>query len=146
MKKKGYYYALDVTLAIIIIIVGVLFILAKSIYEPEKMYTYQVSTDMVNVLHDTKLKDVCTSLTPPCACNYDNLTMLCNSGDMLNEELSLLEYLGELYSRVLRVQCAELIEEIFLTNKVIPGSYNFTVMIVDVNNPTNVEQLYPLVP
>ena len=144
MKKKGYYYAIDVTLAIIIIIVGFLLVLANMSYEPEKMYTQQLSRDALNVLRDVNLADVCSFA--PCNCAYSNLTALCFSGDMRNKKITLLEYLGELYYRDMRPEAAGIIGEIFIDNKVMPENYKFVMLISNPKNATDVAQLYPLVP
>lgn len=142
--KKGYYYVLDVTLAVIIIIIGFMLIISKLSYEPEKLYTHQVSKDLLSILQDVKLTDVCLDFNT-CTCSYDTLTALCLNGEIENEKISLLEYLGELYSKNMQPEAAGIIEEIFVTKKILPENYDFVVLISDASNVSEVAQLYPLI-
>jgi hypothetical protein len=131
MKKKGYMFTVDVTLAIIILVIGVLLLYYNYYRTNEIVYfTEQISQDIIGVMAYTNVKDLCNNpgmTVGPCSCpNYPPLEdaalqeIVC-SDKLMNNETSLLGMINEFIETgaVEGDKINATIREIFVTNKII---------------------------
>lgn len=146
MGKKGYFFTFDAIMGIIILIIASFIIYGMYFYSPDKVTTDDLARQVTGLLSSVKVSDLCSNLNS-CECSYGTLTDLCNSGDIGNPDVSMMEFFGELYSKPadLRPQIASLIYEILIDNQIIPGNYGMKIMLTDVSTG-EVHQLYPLEP
>lgn len=118
---KGYIFMTDLTLALIIAVIGLSILLVRVQEEdPTTIFiTQQLSADVVNVLGETKMSDVCVNpATSSCNCRYASLTAVCS--DVQNSDQSLLSVLSQMVEQGYpRVEIENIIEELFVTTEVI---------------------------
>lgn len=103
MNKKAYMFTLDLTIAIIILIVGIGIIFYNFISGNKTIYfTEQLSEDIIGVLSYTQMNDLCTNVSEPgCDCpNYKNLTQIvCSNspcmGQLKDDNGNLLSMMSE---------------------------------------------------
>ncbi|MBD3204275.1 hypothetical protein GF327_08330, partial [Candidatus Woesearchaeota archaeon] len=97
--KKGYIYLVDVIFAIMIILIGTVFLYYKFSLPPEHVFiTEQLSEDIIGVLFYTKIDDLCINPGEAgCDCpSYSNLTeIVCNS-NLYDYETNLLSMISEI--------------------------------------------------
>lgn len=123
-SRKGHVFTIDVVVAVVILIIG----LAVIFYAyPSKVknyyFTEQLSEDMIGVLVETNVKDLCSNPgTAGCDCpNYPEMESLACQPNLINTEANLLELMTE----VIQKQSAdpnditELLQEIFVEKNVI---------------------------
>ena len=81
--KKGYMFMLDVSIAIIIMLIAASLFFFKFFQADKTLYfTEQLSHDVVGVLASTHIKDLCSVSGPgPCSCpNYPKVgSVVCSS-------------------------------------------------------------------
>lgn len=143
MKKRGYIFTMDVFIAIIIIVVGIVVLLGMFSYAPEKAKTDELSTDVIGLLASIKIKELCTITSSSCSCTYTTLESICSEID--DEEISLLELFGQLYYTNRRDKIEPIVDEIFFTGEIFPQNYGLKIMLYDPDPPEKEEQLYPMV-
>jgi hypothetical protein len=99
MNKKAYFFLIDSIIAVMILFVG--FILISGI-KPSRttiIHNKHLSVDIMNLLADTKIKQVCRySGGWNCDVSQDFEDPL-NNGEIQNLNNTLLESIGELYSK-----------------------------------------------
>ncbi|MBN1157182.1 hypothetical protein JXA85_06165 [Candidatus Woesearchaeota archaeon] len=145
MKKKAYIYTLDVIIAIVILIVGLIVLYSFHIYAPQKEKTTSISQDIVGLLHETKIYEL--RLGSPTECNsysYSTLDELCVSGDLFNDRISVLELLGQLYHENQREMIERIVDEMIIQPRIVPPGYKLEIILFDPGTDSY-EQLYPLV-
>ena len=142
--RRGYFYTLDVALALIILIVGIIMIAAIYFYSPEKEKAEALSSDVSGLLASTKLTDVCQDIDS-CTCSYATLTALCSSGMTRNNQVTLLELMGQLYHDNQRQAIEDLVNETLIQPRIVPGNFQLEIVLYDPLLPEHIEQLYPLV-
>jgi hypothetical protein len=147
--KKAYFYTLDVALAMVILIVGLIIIAAIYFYTPQKEKTEALSNDITGLLASTRVGDLCEDIST-CRCTYPALIGLCTGAGgqskIRNNQETLLELFGQLYHDHERLAIESLVNETLRENSIIPQSYDIQIMLYDPQNPGQAEQLYPLVP
>lgn len=147
-NRRGYYFTFDAVVGIIILAVGIILIAGYYYYIPDKTKTDDVSSEIISILSTVKINDVCYIATCDCG-DYVKLESLCDDGDIENSEITLIEYIGELYSKPggSRQDIEDLIDEVVINNGVLPRNYDIKIMLNDpAEGVEHVEQLYPLVP
>jgi hypothetical protein len=141
MKKKGYLFTLDVIIAVIIIIIGGIIVYSIMFYAPEKERTEILSNDVVGLLSDIKIYEVCQSTVYPCNCEYTSIEDLCS--EIKNNQISLLEFLGQLYDDAIpRARIARIIDELLIQKKIIPANYDLEIILYNPDSKVSY-QLYP---
>ncbi|MCB9362254.1 hypothetical protein H6504_02360 [Candidatus Woesearchaeota archaeon] len=151
--KRGYFFSIDALFAITIIIIGLYLIFASWHQEPDVETAREISYDLMQLLFDIKVTDVCwgnpgvNSGPNTCGCQYISLTNIyCNPATtLLNEDLSLLEFIGELYSRgnIGLPMINDLILETVEKSELVPKNYNYTFLLTDLRTG-NVTAVYPI--
>jgi len=101
MNKKAYMFTLDLTIAIIILIVGIAILFYHFFAGNRNIYfTEQLSEDIIGVLSYTKIIDLCINPgvleSEGCDCpNYANLTQIVCSRKILDTNADLLSMMSE---------------------------------------------------
>jgi hypothetical protein len=124
MNKKSYMFMLDAAIAIVMLIVGMA-ILFYSFYQENRpvYFADQLSDDIVGVLSNTKVDDLCMNLDEPgCICpKYSNLSLMVCSGTLKNVDTDVLSMLSEVIENGLFASTTveKMIHEMFVDNYVI---------------------------
>jgi hypothetical protein len=135
--KKGYIYTLDVAVAAIILVVGLVVIIGMYFYVPDKPRTENLATDISGILSNTRVKDLCTA----CDCgDYDNVEAACPYAT--NDGMSLMELIGLLYSKGDYQKINDLIEEVIVNTDVLPETHGMQVVLKEEASGAT-RQLYP---
>jgi hypothetical protein len=103
MNKKAFMFTVDLTIAIIILVIGIGVIFYNFISSNKTIYfTEQLSEDIIGVLSYTQISDLCTDIGgPDCDCpNYKNLTIIACSnspcvGQLQDADGNLLSMISE---------------------------------------------------
>jgi hypothetical protein len=147
MNKKAYMFTLDLTIAIIVLVIGVAVIFYNFISSNKTIYfTEQLSEDIIGVMAYTNLDDLCINLDTPATCkcpNYPNLTiMACSRAPcgipMKDVDTNLLSMMSEV---ITTGSCPgnvvkDSIREIFVTKKVIDEKrFGFALLYQGINMP-----------
>ena len=127
MNKKAYMFTLDLTIAIIILIVGVTILFYHFFASNRTIYfTEQLSEDIIGVLSYTKITDLCvnpgTTVGNGCNCqNYPRLTAIVCTDKILDTDADLLSMMSEIIETgsFPGTDVKDLIREIFVTKNVI---------------------------
>jgi flagellar basal body-associated protein FliL len=142
MNKKAYMFTLDLTIAIIVLVIGVAIIFYNFISSNKTIYfTEQLSEDIIGVMAYTNLDDLCTDLNTPATCkcpNYPNLTMIACEPQLRDTDASILSALSEVITRGLvdGPVVENVIREIFVTKKVIDEKrFGFALLYQGINIP-----------
>ena len=143
-KKRGYVFTLDVFVAVVILIIGVILLIGLMYYVPRKERTEALSTDIIGVLANVRVNDIC-SFSPGCLCpSYPSVEALICS-EVKNERITLLEFMGQLYYDGNQAIIEQLVDEIIINQEIIPRNYELELRLYDLNNPADVKQIYPLI-
>jgi len=134
-NKKGYVFVLDVTIASIILLIGIT-LLFYAFSERDRTYylTDQLSNDIVGVLAATNIQDLCKDVdTSSCSCDrYEKLNEIICDNDYLTEKKGdLLSLFSELIEKgsVDGKLVEETVHEIFVDKKVIDEKrYGFAII------------------
>lgn len=147
-RKSGYVFVLDVTIAAIILLIGIT-LLFYTFSQKERNYylTDQLSNDIIGVLAETDITDLCVNPGPSafCSCpNYDKLSVLVCNDYLRSEEGSLLSLFSELIETgaVEGVAVEDTIYEIFVTKKVIDEKRFGFAVIYTTKSTTEPLELY----
>ena len=90
-KKRGYFFTLDATLALFVLVIGVFLVLSLSADVPQTVQVDFLSKDIMNFISDTKIKDLNNE--------YGGIGgELWKSGSITDGENTLLQQLGEFYA------------------------------------------------
>jgi hypothetical protein len=143
MKKKGYIFTVDVLVAVLIIVIGLIVLLGLFHYAPEKARTEELSNDIISLLSYVKVGDVCTIQTGSCSCAYLSLTDVC--ADVQDDSISLLELFGQLYYMNEREKIDPIVDELFIQSGILPQNFGLEIMLYNPEDPSNMQQLYPKV-
>ena len=120
-------FTVDVTLAIIILVIGVLLLFYNYYRTNEIVYfTEQIAQDVVGVMAYTNIKDLCSNPgydPPSCDCSdrYPNLEGVVCSDKLMNNQTNLLGMINEfIETGAVEGEAVEvIIKEIFVDNKII---------------------------
>jgi hypothetical protein len=135
LNKKGIIFTLDVTIAIIILIIGLVIIFYSFKSSSRTVYfTEQLSEDIIGVLSYTNIQDLCTNVGKATGCrcpNYLTLQIIACNKNLMSRDGSLLSVLSEVIERGLvdGDVVKGLIHEIFVTKNVIDDKrFGFAVL------------------
>ena len=144
--RQGYFYTLDVVFAIVILMVGLLIVFGMYFYTPHKVKAEGITTDITGVLANIKLNDICSDIDN-CDCRYESIKALCEEDptQIKNPQISLLEFFGQLYHDNRRDQIEVILNETIIDSRILPPGYEMQVLLYDPYNPSQIEQLYPIV-
>ena len=145
LNKKGIIFTLDVTIAIIVLIIGLILIFYS--FKPSSRtvyFTEQLSEDIIGVLSYAQLEDLCVNLgAASCNCiNYPNLTTIACDPNLRSIDGSILSALSEVIERGLvdGDVVKGLIHEIFVTKNVIDEKrFGFAVLYLSRAAPSALE-------
>jgi len=125
-NKKGYMFTIDVTIALIVLVIGVTVLFYNFSTKDKTIYfTEQISEDMIGVMAYTDLDDLCSNTgTPTCDCpNYVELSQIvCRSSPTLRSyDVNLLGMFSEVIERGIATsdEVKAIIREMFITKNVI---------------------------
>ncbi|MFH0875902.1 MAG: hypothetical protein V1859_08240 [archaeon] len=94
MNKKAYFFIMDAAVAALILVIGYMLISTTSISKPAQFYNKHVADDLMNVLSNTKVNDLCGL-----PCTNSGLQNIFDNNNVKNTNNTLLELFGELYYR-----------------------------------------------
>jgi flagellar basal body-associated protein FliL len=146
MNKKAYMFTLDLTIAIVVLVIGVAIIFYNFISSNKTIYfTEQLSEDIIGVMAYTNLDDICTNLgSDDCNCpKYPNIAiMACNRAPcetpLKDFDTNVLSMISE---RITTHSCPgnvveDVIREIFVTKNVIDEKrFGFAVLYQGIGMP-----------
>ena len=147
MKKnnKGYFYTLDASVGVLLLIVSLVIVLGFYYYAPDRELTDAISHDTIGLLASTMMSDVCDDITlGACDCKYDSLQNGCNDMRIKNTQVSLLSLMGQLYHLGERELIGEIVDEILIDSGVHPPQYGLKLLLTDPATGKEA-QLYPVV-
>jgi hypothetical protein len=146
MKKnnKGYFYTLDASIGVLLLIVSLVIILGYYYFAPDREQTDAISHETISILANTMVTDVCDITIDNCACgNYQNLTTaVCEKAK--NTDVSLLSLLGQLYYLEERELIDGIVNEVLIETGVHPPQYGLKLLLSEPGSNEQV-QLYPVV-
>ena len=122
MKKRGYFFMLDATLALFVLIIGVFLVLSFTLEAPTPAQVGFITSDIMNFLSGTKIKD----LNNPYAVIGGELW---KQGTITDQENTLLQQAGEFYY----MKKDDLAEK-FLQNvseQIVPQEFRYEIWIDD---------------
>lgn len=93
--KKGYIFLMDGIFAVILLVIGLIIVSSNSREESTETPLALTLDNSLSLLSSAKIDEMCNS----CNCSIKTLGALCASGNIMNSRQSLLDYMGELYSR-----------------------------------------------
>ncbi len=138
MEKKGYMFIVDALVAIVVLVIGLSFILYDNLYDTTPYYnTEQLSEDVVGVLFETQIKDMCINPgIAGCDCgSYKKLEdIVCVNNVVNNYDNSLLGMISEVIESksVDKIVIRDIIKEIFVEKKVIDEKrFGFSLIYTD---------------
>jgi hypothetical protein len=125
MSKKGMVFTIDMMIAIIVLIIGIIIMFYKFTSGLRTIYfTEQLSEDIIGVMSYTNIKDLCVNPGESgCDCpNYDDLDTIVCSGHLLDVDANLLSMTSEVIERGLPIDNAvieDMIHDMFVDKYVI---------------------------
>ena len=140
--KRGYIYTLDVTIAIFIVIIGIIAFVGFYSFDPDTEATQRFTTELLTTLDTIQLESVCVSTSiGACDCTYQTVEDICSEGNIRMDQ-TILSGLGELYYRGEREAIERIVNEVLVEQDLIPPQYGFRLFLED---DGETHQKYPLV-
>ena len=138
--KRGYIYTLDVAIAILIIIIGIISFVSIYSFDPDTEATQRFTTELLVTLDTITLESLCTD-HQSCDCSSTAVSDMCSEGKLRMDQ-SILSGFGELYYRGEREAIQDIVDQVIVSEGLVPPQYGFKLHLED----AGVEhQLYPLV-
>lgn len=138
MNKKGYYFMIDALVAVMILTIGYFLLTAFYASTAPSLEIQRVSENIISLLSDVRLSDLCSDSCPSPDCTIPDMdTIYCSISDKNN---TLIESIGELYSKTKMVEAAKIVELIVVDNNLVPRGSNFTLIL---DNGTHSALIYP---
>jgi len=133
MRKKGYVFTLDATIAILILLIGFTVLYYQFAVDSKTTYfTDRLSEEVIGVMAHTKVSDLCVVTKDTCDCpNYQTLTNLSCAPRLRADDPTILEMLTEIIETGTHPgnEVEDMIHEIFVTGKVIDEKrFGFSVL------------------
>ncbi len=146
IMKKGMVFSIDALIAIMIVFGSLYLLLARWHESPKIEKAQSISTEVSTLLFDVKIKDICHGeiMNPHCHCEYDSITALYCTGSILNKDMTILEFIGELYDRKQFDDINDIINETVAKSKLVPENYDFRFTVDEyINGTRRTVQIYP---
>jgi hypothetical protein len=93
--KKAYIFLMDGIFAVILLVIGLIIVSSNRVNEYSETPLAVTLDNSLSLLSSVKVSDICQG----CNCSIKKIGELCLAGDIKNERQSLLDLMGELYSR-----------------------------------------------
>ena len=138
--KRGYIYTLDVAIAILIIIIGIISFVSIYAFDPDTEATQRFTTELLATLDTIPLASLCDDVLM-CTCSYDTVARMCGDGKLRMDQ-SILSGFGELYYRGEREALESIVNEVLVDVDLVPPQYGFRLFLEDGGVQ---HQIYPLV-
>ena len=138
--KRGYIYTLDVAIAILIIIIGIISFVSIYAFDPDTEATQRFTTELLATLDTIQLASLCDDPLA-CDCGYDTVRDMCFEGNIRMDQ-SILSGFGELYYRGEREAIERIVDEVLVDVDLVPPQYGFKLHLED---DGEIHQLYPLI-
>lgn len=126
--SRGYIYTIDAAIAILIIVVALIPLFATQLYAPESTNANALTNDIIQLLAETKMSDVCTDM---CVCAYE-FGPLCNLANF-NREAPLANAIGEAFFRGEEHKARDAIEAMLRESGAVPQSHGIQIYLTDEN-------------
>ncbi len=131
IKKKGYFFMLDATLGLFVLVIGVVLVLSFYVNAPLPTQVNLLSKDLLGFLSKTKIKD----LNNP----YAGIGgQLWKQGSITDEDNSLLQQIGEFYYKNNLDTAERFVQNVF--EPIVPSQFRYELWIDNVlvypKNPT----------
>ena len=147
MGKKGYMFTVDVTIAIILLVIGIAFLFYNFKSSKTVYFTEQLAEDIIGVLAYTNTRDLCIDpgigASEGCACpNYPNLSRIVCNENLKDADTNLLSVLSEVIERGLVDSSAvkDSVKEIFASKNIIDEKrFGFAILYLTRVAPTALE-------
>jgi hypothetical protein len=92
-NKKGYFFLMDGIFAIVILVIGGLIVSSNTVQESTDIPLTMYLDNTVDLFSTVKINELCAT---DCTCSNEKLEELCTLN--LNQDQTLSDYFGELYS------------------------------------------------
>lgn len=150
--KRGYFFSVDIFIALLIILGGMYLIFSNVNPKPDVKKARAISSDISDFLFDLQIKDICWGNVddPSCDCRYTSVaTLYCMSGYDFNPEMNLFEVIGQVYvlhpTGVALGYIDDIIQETVRDSKLVPDNYNFSITLTNLAlDPANATRIYPI--
>jgi hypothetical protein len=129
--KKGYIFLMDGIFAVILLAIGLIIISSNRVEQSSEIPLSLSLDNSLDLLSSVKIVDICEG----CSCSIKKMSELCLDNDLKNRQESLLDYIGELYSRGKKQEAFMLIEDISIEKDIFKEKALFDVEI-RINNDT----------
>ena len=140
--KRGYIYTLDVAIAILIIIIGIISFVSIYAFDPDTEATQRFTTELLATLDTIPLTSLCDTIAiGDCECSYPTVQSMCSAGKLRMDQ-SILSGFGELYYRGEREAIESIVNEVLVDVDLVPPQYGFRLFLEDGGVQ---HQIYPLV-
>jgi hypothetical protein len=106
--RKGYIFLLDGIFAVILLVIGLIMISSNRTEVSTESPLALTLENSMSLLSAVKVTDVCNG----CNCSISKMKDLCFGNKIKNSRQSLLDYVGELYSRGLKDDAYQLLKNI----------------------------------
>ncbi len=93
--KKGYIFLMDAIFAVILLVIGLIIVSSNTREESTETSLAITMDNSISLLASLKVSDICNG----CSCSIKKIEDLCTNNNIRNTDQSLLDYVGELYSR-----------------------------------------------
>ena len=125
MNKKAYYFMIDALVATFIFTVGYFLLTSYYSSTAPSLEIKRVSEDIMSLMSEVKLTDICDDT----GCTIEGMESIYNIVEDKNN--TLLEAIGELYSKNMLDKAAEIVKIVIVDNNLIPRDSNFTLSLDD---------------
>ena len=144
-RSKGYFYTLDVVSGVVILVLGLVLLADLYFYAPQKVKADAISQDIMEVLAAVRLTDICANIAV-CECSYPSITYYCRNGQIKNPQVSVLDFIGQLYFDNRRQAIEDIVDDLIVSRGILPQNYDLEIILYNPDNPNAVQQLYPALP
>ena len=119
LKKRGYFFTLDATLALFVLVIGVFLVLSLYVEVPQSAQVDFLSKDIMNFFSDTKIKDLDNKYA---GIGGD----LWKNGSITDPENTLLQQVGEFYANSQIDTAEKFVQNV---SDIVPKQYKYEVWI-----------------
>jgi hypothetical protein len=132
--KKGYIFLIDGIFAVILLVIGLIIVSSNRVETNSEIPLSITLDNSLELLSSVKISDICDE----CSCSVKKMSELCENNNLKNSRESLLDYIGELYSRNNRTEAYRLLYNISMEKDIFREKELFDVEI-SINN----DRIYP---
>ena len=149
--KRGFFFSFDSLIAIVLVSIAIYLFFIKWEPDLDTEKADALSKETIDMLQSVRIRDICHGGTPGefvavnCSCIYDTVTYYYCRGEIYNYDLTLLELVGEFYSRRMYNETNQILNETIKKSNIIPENYGYCITVDDFETGTrNTSIIHPL--